>query len=220
MTKKNDLTLRNIIVVVITFFIGSFLFIAPYYKALFMGGSSSFDRPIFISIICCAIVLLLYALLNMKDQEIIRVWDIRILVWLIPFTYLSASLFNAASNYFSWFSVNVHIFYAVAFLIGIYLANNNKATRAVEILLYLSAYSVVIHGLLNWFGQLNYQEAILGYRLSGVFQYPNAYAAFLVGIYFATLNKIMNLQSWKRYLPYTLMLVPILISLLFTLSRG
>ncbi len=186
---------------------------------MFLGGSFTFDKPIYISLIVASLILLIVTFYSMKNLSVIKFKDLIVWVWIIPLTFV-ISAFWGVSKYFSLYSVYLQIFYAILFVAGVLIAQNLKYLKIVELTLYVSGYFIVIHGFLNWFGNVNYTDAIFGYRLAGVFQYPNAYAAFLIGLFFITINQIIKLKEWKKYISYSLMLVPVMLSMLFTLSRG
>jgi O-antigen ligase len=70
----------------------------------------------------------------------------------------------------------------------------------------------------------HYIDAVMtdsnGLRLTSVFQYANTYAAFLMAFLFAAVFCLMKSKTWYGKAVHGFMLVPILVSLFLTLSRG
>ncbi|WP_025699774.1 O-antigen ligase family protein, partial [Paenibacillus durus] len=104
------------------------------------------------------------------------------------------------------------------------------------------AYLIVWFGLLNWLGAWNvaggligwfsntvrggkYLDAVLndtnlGPRLTSIFQYPNTYAGFLMAFLLVAIFALIRSKKVYGALINGFMLVPIIVSLLLTLSRG
>lgn len=59
-----------------------------------------------------------------------------------------------------------------------------------------------------------------GLRLTSIFQYANTYAAFLMAFLFVAVYALARSKKWYGTLTHSFMLVPIIVSLLLTLSRG
>jgi hypothetical protein len=178
---------KSIIFWLIMAFVVLFMFIAPFYKGLFNGGSWTFEGPIYWSVMWSSIVLLLISIYFFKHWILEDTRDVlSILIWLIPLSYLISS-WNAASYHSAINGVYIHVMYAVFFLIGLYFTRSKLGFSIVQYSIVGSGYMLVIYGFLNWFGNVEYKDAILGNRLSNVFQYPNTYAAYLIALLFATL---------------------------------
>ena len=127
------------------------------------------------------------------------------------------------------------------FIIGLYVLRDKLGNRIIQNTIMTIAYLIVGFGLLHWFGQgktagaiakwfsntvLNgtYTHAVMtdtnGLRLTSVFQYANTYAAFLMAFLFAAVFFVTTSRKWYGQAFHSFMLVPIIISLLLTLSRG
>ncbi|RED84041.1 O-antigen ligase family protein [Cohnella phaseoli] len=184
-----------------------------------MGGSYTFDKPIYISLIGLSLALILQSWIAFRDAETISIKDPIVWIWLIPVTFIISAI-NGVSTYSSIYSIYIHVFYVIFFGAGCLIAKSKNTLNVLEQTLIISGYIVVLHGFLNWFGFVQYKDAIFGYRLAGAFQYPNAYAAFLIGFLFISITQILRSRSWKIYVLHSLMLVPIMLSIIFTLSRG
>ncbi len=217
--RKNSAKQGSYLLLVILGIVTLFLFIAPYSRGLFTGGDYTFDKPIYIALIGLSLALILQCWIALREAKTISFKNPTVWIWLVPVTF-AISAFNGVSKYSSIYSIYIHVFYVILFGAGYWIAQNKKILRVLEQTLIISGYLIVLHGFLNWFGLVQYKDAILGYRLAGAFQYPNAYAALLVGLLFVSITQILRSQSWKIYLPHSVMLIPIMLSIIFTLSRG
>lgn len=218
-----------------------FLTWTPFQTALFNGQMLVFEKPIFwAAILACLLILLWiahsYKSIQLKDQ---RDW-LAVGVLLLPATYI-LSLISAASHVLAMNMVIINCIYAIMFIIGLYVLRENLGNRIIQITIMTVSYLIVGFGLLNWFGQgkmagaiakwfsntvLNgtYTHAVMtdsnGLRLTSVFQYANTYAAFLMAFLFAAVFFITTSRKWYGQAFHSFMLVPIIVSLLLTLSRG
>lgn len=214
---------------------------SPFQVALFNGLSLQFEHPIFwASAIACVILLVwianYYKRIKLEDQQDwMAVW-----VLLLPITYV-LSLFGAASHSLAINMVIIQSTYAIMFIVGLFLLRDKLANKVIQIAIMTIAYIIVGFGLLNWFGQgklagklvgwfsngiLNgiYTHAVMsdsnGLRLTSVFQYANTYAAFLMAFLFAAVFFLIKSRKWYGQVIHAFMLVPIIVSILLTLSRG
>ncbi|WP_339220238.1 O-antigen ligase family protein [Paenibacillus sp. FSL W7-1332] len=222
---------------------GIILFLAwtPFQTALFNGQMLVFEKPIFWAAILACLLLFLwiahsYKSIRFKDQ---KDW-LAVGVFLLPLTYI-LSLISAASHVLAMNMVIINCIYAIMFIIGLYVLRENLGNRMIQITIMTVSYLIVGFGLLNWFGQgktagaiakwfsntvLNgtYTHAVMtdsnGLRLTSVFQYANTYAAFLMAFLFAAVFFITTSRKWYGQAFHSFMLVPIIVSLLLTLSRG
>ncbi|OIB03086.1 polymerase [Paenibacillus sp. LC231] len=222
---------------------GIILFLAwtPFQTALFNGQMLVFEKPIFWAAILACLLLFLwiahsYKSIQLKDQ---KDW-LAVGVLLLPLTYI-LSLISAASHVLAMNMVIINCIYAIMFIIGLYVLRENLGNRMIQITIMTVSYLIVGFGLLNWFGQgktagaiakwfsntvLNgtYTHAVMtdsnGLRLTSVFQYANTYAAFLMAFLFAAVFFVTTSRKWHSQAFHSFMLVPIIVSLLLTLSRG
>ncbi|UNK18022.1 O-antigen ligase family protein [Paenibacillus sp. N3/727] len=218
-----------------------FLAWAPFQTALFNGQMLEFEKPIFQAAAAACVLLFLWIAkyfksIRLDDQ---RDWLI-VGVLLLPLSYV-ISLLGAASHYLAMNMVIVQCIYAIMFIIAVYLLRDKMSNRVIQTTIMTVAYAIVVFGLLHWFGQgktagaivnwfsktvLNgiYTNAVMvdsnGLRLTSVFQYANTYAAFLMAFLFAAIFYITTSRKWYIQAFHSFMLVPIIVSLLLTLSRG
>lgn len=223
--------------------IGLILFLvwAPFQAGLFNGLVLDFEKPIYWAVLIGGLLMLgwvtaFFKNLKLEDQ---RDWA-ALFVLLIPITYIIA-LISAASQYFATNMVLIQSLYAFMFIIGLHLLQNRKANQVIDATIITVAYMIVLFGLFNWLGQGRTVSAIVGWftgtvvngqytqavwvdaigpRLTSVFQYPNTYAAFLMAFFFVAVFAITRSKKWYGQAFHGFMLVPIVLSLLLTLSRG
>ncbi|MFC5700861.1 O-antigen ligase family protein [Cohnella faecalis] len=218
-----------------------FLFWAPFQRALFNGNDSTFERPIYQSIVCASLILFGLALLLLSK------WKLRseqgwlsVGFWLIPAAYL-LSLANAASQLSALNALYSQFLYGSMFLIGLYVIKDGLGNRIFQSAILASGYFIVLFGLFHWLGngeaisslvgwftpfveQGVYKDAVMtdsnGLRLASVFQYANTYAAFLIALLLCALFFTIKSSGWKSASLHAVWVVPILVSFWLTLSRG
>ncbi|MEK5140641.1 O-antigen ligase family protein [Paenibacillus sp. FSL M7-0134] len=223
--------------------VGMILFLAwaPFQAALFNGQMLDFEKPLYWALIISMILLILgivtyYKKFKLEDQ---RDW-LAVLVILLPLTFV-LSLISAASHYLAMNMVVVQCIYASFFIITLYALRDRLSNQIIQTAIMTVAYIIIGFGLLNWFGQWvlagrlvdwfssmvsgnRYVDAIKvdtnGPRLTSVFQYANTYAAFLMAFLFAAIFCLMKSKTWYGKATHAFMLVPIMVSLFLTLSRG
>ncbi|MFM9280000.1 O-antigen ligase family protein [Paenibacillus jiagnxiensis] len=225
-----------LIVGIMLFFIWS-----PFQAALFNGQMLDFEKPVYWALTITSILLIVailsyYKKFRLEEQ---RDW-LAVLVVLLPLTYV-LSLISAASHYLAMNMVIVQCIYAAMFIISLYLLQERLGNSIIQATIMTVAYLIIGFGFINWFGQWvlagklvdwfssavyqnRYTSAVMtdtnGLRLTSVFQYANTYAAFLMAFFFAAIFSLMKSKTWFGRLAHGFMLVPILVSLFLTLSRG
>ncbi|MEC0183429.1 O-antigen ligase family protein [Paenibacillus peoriae] len=223
--------------------VGMILFLAwaPFQAALFNGQMFDFEKPQYWALIISTILLILgivtyYKKFKLEDQ---RDW-LAVLVMLLPLTYV-LSMISAASHYLAMNMIVVQCIYASLFIITLYALRDRLSNQIIQTAIMTVAYLIIGFGFINWFGQWvlagrlvgwfssrvfnnRYIDAVMtdsnGLRLTSVFQYANTYAAFLMAFLFAAVFCLMKSKTWYGKATHAFMLVPILVSLFLTLSRG
>ncbi|PAD71895.1 O-antigen ligase family protein [Paenibacillus campinasensis] len=222
---------------------GIILFLAwtPFQTALFNGFQLDFEKPIFWTAILSCLLLFLWIAQYYKRFQLTEQRDwLAVGVLLLPLTYI-ISMISAASQTQAANMVLINCIYAIIFIIGLYVLRDALGNRMIQGAIMAIAYLIVGFGLLHWFGQgesagaiakwfsntvLNgiYTHAVMtdsnGLRLTSVFQYANTYAAFLMAFLFAAVFFVTTSRKWYSQAFHSFMLVPIIVSLLLTLSRG
>lgn len=210
----------NMVFWIVMCFLGLYMLIAPYYRGLFNAHVFTFEGPIYGAVIAgtTAFGLVIYYL--MRNWEINSHRDVlAIIVWFIPLTYWISS-FGAASSHLAANEVMVKFLWAIFFMIGAFFTDSGKKSLVFQSIFVICGYLLVTFGFLVWFGQVYFEEAVLNGRLSNAFQYPNAYAAVLIGLVFANIIYAHRLSNLYAKMAVNAMLVPLVLSFMLTLSRG
>jgi len=146
-----------------------------------------------------------------------------LLVWLIPLSYLIA-VFQGVSVFLSLQGFYLSLMYAAMFLFGFSLSNNRYGRDIMANGILLSGYVIVMFGLFAWLGYFNIHGVVdlsgVEPRLTSVFTYANTYAGFLVAIIIGSIYISASSAKWWVTWAHSLFLVPSILSLLLTLSRG
>lgn len=200
-----------------------FLIKAPFDTALFNGYTIQYEGPLYSFLVLFGIAMVILCIHHFFDYSLAQAKDfLSLFVWLIPLTFLISS-FQAASPHYAKGMMYLHIMYAGIFIIGIQLARQKIGAQTIQLAITISGYIVVFYGFLNMFGNTYFKDAVMldqGFRLTSVFQYANAYAAFLMAIMLCCLHYISTSRKWYYSSLHAFMLVPIVISFWLTLSRG
>ena len=225
---------------IVTLFL--FLIWSPFQFGLFNAQDTYFEKPIYWSILITSILAFLTAgiLLKMKKRNHDQSDMLTLFVFLLPLTY-GVSAFFAASSYLAVNAIFIMLTYVIFFALTKLTTGEEKINRIIQITLTGSAYVIVWFGLMNWLGngklavaligwfsRLNpdgvYEQAIWvdanGPRLASVFQYPNTYAAYLMAFLFVAVFYLTTTRKAVRHTVHGFMLVPIILSILLTLSRS
>ena len=88
--------------------------------------------------------------------------------------------------------------YLGMFLAGKYLAGNEESNRLVRNAIVVSGIVAAMVGLLAAAGVLSYKDAVVGGRIFGSFQYPNALAAYEMFVSFFAVHAWFETQSSAR----------------------
>ncbi|MFC3750523.1 O-antigen ligase family protein [Paenibacillus sp. GCM10012306] len=218
-----------------------FLFWTPFQVGLFNGQAVDFEKPIYVSALLGVLLLLIWVGLDFKKFKLDEQRDlVSVAVLLLPITY-ALSLFVAVSHYMAMNMFFIQSMYAAVFIIALYLLKQKQVNVVIENAVLTIAYLIVGFGLLNWLGGGKlagslvgwfsntvrngiYLDAVMtdsnGLRLTSIFQYANTYAAFLMAFLFVAVFALVRSRKWYGILTHSFMLVPIIVSLLLTLSRG
>lgn len=221
-------------------FVILFMFWAPFQKGLFNGNTFDFERPIYSSFVWGFIILFIASLFLFYNWKLKDHSDIlSILVWFLPITFILAKI-NEASHYYATNMVYIMMLYAIFFILGIYLSKSSLGNRILTYCIMISGYVIVWFGMINWLGykefaakliqwftdvpNLEYKDAVMmasnELRLTSTFQYANSYAALLIALLLAAAYLIVSNRKPLSIAIHAFMLVPMILSLLLTLSRG
>jgi hypothetical protein len=218
-----------------------FLCWAPFQVGLFNGQQLDFEKPIYVSSLLSGLLLLVCLGLYYKKFKIDEQRDlVASASILLPLTY-ALSLFVAVSHYTSMNMLFIQSMYVAVFIIAFYLLKQKQVNVVIQNAIMAIAYFIVGFGLLNWLGSSKLAGALVGWfsntvrndiyldavmtdsnglRLTSIFQYANTYAAFLMAFLFVAIFALIRSKKWYGTLTHGFMLVPIIVSILLTLSRG
>jgi hypothetical protein len=213
----------------------------PFQIGLFNGQLLDFEKPLYISVLISDLMLLIWIGLEFNKFKLTEHRDmVTVAVALLPITYI-LSLFVAASHYLAMNMIFIQSMYAIIFIIALYLLKQRQLNVIIQNAILVIAYFIVAFGLLNWLGSWKFAGDLVGWftntvhegkyvnavmtdsnglRLTSIFQYANTYAAFLMAFLFVTLFALIRSRKWYGQLMHGFMLVPIIVSILLTLSRG
>ncbi|WP_179136115.1 O-antigen ligase [Paenibacillus sp. 32352] len=213
-------------------FVTAYLLFVPYLTGLFLSAriegdpksNIAYEVPIQGTLLLASFILLLIAIYAVKYRVQWRDHSLSLgLAWLMPISAV-LSYIQAVSVHYAFLLIQVQVFYAMMFLLGLVITMHASGRRWLPQILVVSTYIVTIYGLLNLFGNAQYQAAVVveayGLRLNNIFQYPNANAGFLLVVIACAAYGAVTSRSRAMSLTHALMLVPALLSLLLTLSRG
>ncbi|AFH65139.1 O-antigen ligase family protein [Paenibacillus caseinilyticus] len=213
-----------------------FLAAVPYGRALFLHAryehkpeeSLAFNSPLFSSYILVYLALGAAALLlffqerrgGRQDAALLLIWCTP-LVYLIPGLLPGTSPVSSYMYYQTWYAQMVS---AAFFVFGLLLSREESVNRLLRHGIVLGGYAVVIYGLLAWYGLVQEHGLIIsdanGIRLASVFTYANSYAAYLMAVLLGSLFLSVRTSSTAAAALHAFFLVPALLSLALTLSRG
>lgn len=218
-----------------------FLVWAPFQVGLFNGQQIDFEKPIYLSSLLSSLLLLGWVCLYFTKFKLEGQRDLlAVASLLLPATY-ALSLIGAASRYMAMNLLFVQSMYAAVFIIALYLLQQKQLNVVIQNAILAIAYVIVGFGLLNWLGSWKFAGGMVGWfsntvrngkyldavmtdsnglRLTSIFQYANTYAAFLMAFLFVAVFALVRSKKWYGTLTHSFMLVPIIVSLLLTLSRG
>lgn len=223
--------------------VGFILFLcwAPFQVGLFNGQQLDFEKPIYVSALLSSLLLLVCLGLYYKKFKLDEQRDlVASASILLPLTY-ALSLFVAVSHYMAMNMLFIQSMYVAVFIIAFYLMKQKQVNVVIQNAILAIAYFIVGFGLLNWLGSSKLAGALVGWfsntvrndiyldavmtdsnglRLTSIFQYANTYAAFLMAFLFVAIFALIRSKKWYGTLTHGFMLVPIIVSMLLTLSRG
>ncbi|MEK3675525.1 O-antigen ligase family protein [Paenibacillus sp. FSL R10-2771] len=243
---KNAVQLRNvekissyIWALVVAFIV--FLAWTPFQVGLFNGQQIDFEKPIYVSSLLSSLMLLVWIGLYFMKFKLEEQRDLLVVAsLLLPVTY-ALSLIVAASHYMAMNLLFIQSMYIAIFIIALYLLQQKQLNVVIQNAILAIAYFIVGFGLLNWLGNWKFAGSLVGWfsntvkagkyldavmtdanglRLTSIFQYANTYAAFLMAFLFVAVFALVRSKKWYGTVTHGFMLVPIIVSLLLTLSRG
>ncbi|EFM09144.1 O-antigen polymerase [Paenibacillus curdlanolyticus YK9] len=211
---------------VIALLLGLWFIIFPYQTGLFNALLFNFENSILQAALYLVILLLgtsIVAVMQRKQTEASTLGVVAA-VWVIPLCYVISS-FGAVSSYYAHWMILINALAAAMFFIAVIGSRHAIGRNMIEWSIVASGYIIVAWGLLNAFGIAYSRDALWEaqpgqYRLTSVFQYSNTYAALLIALFLVALYYSTHAANryWRAL--HALMLVPIFVSFMLTLSRA
>lgn len=211
---KLKLSLQKSLEILVVSLICALLIIAPFFRGLYFRGD--YLR----SIACVGAIFVLYIILKVirRDNQFFNSY-LDLLILLLPIVYgisffFAVNMKNALDvllKYISYFMV----YKLVSDCCG--KENRNKYLTAAVI---LSAFIVSLTGLLAMAGKLDIKGAVMGGRIYGLYQYPNATASAIGAGILITVGQLINEKKMPLVLLYQVLLSTMLAGFLLTLSLG
>lgn len=206
-----------------------FIVLAPFYNALYYSTNYLFEMPVFAWLLVLAVPCLIGGALLYAKRDQGTKNDVIVIgaALLIPASALLSHFFSEAS-YASYASFLIRLMAALLFITAYIWSRSKLFAEFLLIVLMGSGYLLVLHGFLNIAGIVQFKDAILlsgpiddlELRLNSVFQYANAYAAYLIALLLGSLYVIVHTSNKALRGAIAFMLVPIALSLLLTGSKG
>ncbi|MEK0313650.1 O-antigen ligase family protein [Cohnella sp. 56] len=206
------------------------LFIAVFKNGIFIGiglhnpNQYQFESSVLLTLITTAFVAV-WILAQIGNQEF--KWTrsnlkIGAAALLIPLVYLISSA-QAFSPYMAKYGILVHLAMFLFFAAGTFWSRSSSLTRQLPFVFLIFGYIIVFFGFLTMFGNAYLLDSLTsqdGIRITSVFQYANAYAVLLLIMWIVMLIEINRTSRRGIQLLHGIMLVPVCVSFLLTLSRG
>jgi O-antigen ligase len=204
--------------------IGVFLFVWLFQTALFYGYTAQYEYALNSAAFWAGIMLFVLSIYNAYHWKLTEASDaLGLWIWTIPLAYIISS-FHAVSSHYASSMIMLNVMYTIFFVLAVAFAKNRLGARLIQNGIVFAGYAAVFYCYMNMFGNAYYMDAVMisdqGLRLTSVFQYANAYAAYLLAILLSALWLLMNERRWYVVLIHAVMVVPLLVSFLLTLSRG
>ncbi|RAV22494.1 O-antigen ligase family protein [Paenibacillus contaminans] len=204
--------------------IAIFLATQPFQVALFNGGAWNYEAPINRAVVWAAFLLVAVSVRMFSAWRFTDSRDLTaVAIWIVPLFYM-ISMTQAASAHYAGQMALISTVYAAFYTAGNVLAREKTGAAVLQQAIVISGYLIVGYGFVYLFGNDFFRDAVMlegsGLRLTSVFQYANAYVAFLMAILVACLFLTISARKWYWISLHAFMLVPILTSFWLTQSRG
>ncbi|MWC27310.1 O-antigen ligase family protein [Paenibacillus sp. MMS18-CY102] len=211
---------------IVALLLGLWFLIFPYKTGLFNAMLFSFENSILRASLYLVLLLLgvsAVAIAKRNEADSSATW-IATSVWVIPLCYVLSS-FSAVSAYYSHWMILINGLAAAFFFIAVIGTRHALGRSILEWSIVASGYIIVAWGMLNAFGLAYSRDALWQaqpgqFRLASVFQYSNTYAALLIALFLVALYYSTHVKNLYWRALHAIMLVPIFISFMLTLSRA
>lgn len=205
-----------------------FVIMAPFNFGFFNGAGLHansqyyFERPFFYGVAVSVAALALAGYQIFKKGVLERRHLLALVGAVIPLLYYISSI-QAESPYLSSISVYLYLLLYGFFVLGVMLTEYRAVLRRFLYVYLVVGSLIVVYSFSYMMGNRYKMDALFytdSVRLASIFTYPNAYAAFLLTLIIINLHFLIKTTRRWEMLLYSFLLVPIVASLLLTLSRG
>ncbi|MBB6670616.1 O-antigen ligase family protein [Cohnella nanjingensis] len=209
--------------------IGVFLLIALFNNGTFEGNGifqlsqMQFERPVLLTLLLMFFVAVWVAIHFLNKRFVLQHRTVYVAgAILLPFIYLVSSI-QGVSRYLSGYGVLISLMLFILFAAGAYLIDYKRIIQFLPVVFMIFGYLIVLYGFLNLFGNVYLLDSLSaqdGVRTTSIFQYANAFAVLLLVMWVNAIIQISQTSRMAMKIVHGLMIVPILVSFLLTLSRG
>ncbi|WP_138419868.1 O-antigen ligase family protein [Aquibacillus sediminis] len=199
---------KNIVLYILFSLVSLTYIISPYSKGLF------FDTHFIWWSLVILVSTLIWVLINQDFQYKYAY------IFIFPLLY-ALSVFTAESPNDTIHEVIRWSTYASMLYLLIDAKRLPFVKTALPYIFYLTGTWIAVFGILSKWGVVEFQDSFLGSRMSSVIQYPNTFAAITAAfLLFGLIQLTKSKLSWYDGIIYAIPLVPLLIGVVFSSSRG
>lgn len=197
----------------VTFLILAVMFIiTPYYRGLF------FDEDFYIWELAIHILFIVYLLARILTKQELNILSFIVFIWPLMYFisfFVAESPFAALQQVFRWMT------YAMFFVLIYETAKDKLVRQMLPYVFYITITWIAVFGLIALWGYTDFTDAILGGRVTGVFQYPNTFATIIaMGWLFGLIWMTRKEMPWWQVIIFALPLVMFGVDFLYSYSRG
>lgn len=188
-------------------------FFSPYQRGLF------FDFDLYMIEGVIGLVFIGYSIwiLTRDDKHDVSIY---LIIFCIPLLYL-VSIFGAESPKFAMDNLFRWLLYASFFICLIWVRMEENYRASLPHVFHLTGLYIVTYAMFGLWGWVEFQDLLLGTRLTGFFQYANTFAAVMAAFWLYSLIVLTRKQlSVSQSIYFALPLVAYGASILLSDSRG
>ncbi len=195
--------------------ISVFIIVIPFYRGLYFR-ENYIPAIIFISLLYSAHMV--YKLIH-KDYKIIDTY-MDVAVILIPIAYLISFFFGVNAKD-GLDAVLIYSSYFMIYRIASDLSRNDEKIKNMLLnVIIASTFITAITSILAASGLISLNGVIVGNRIYGLYQYTNTTASVLTVGIILSINSLINTMDIRLKLIYQVVLITLLSTFIFILSRG
>jgi len=201
-----------------------FFLISPFVGGAVNGHELFLEPYLHMSFIFAAIVSIILSIFLFQRSELVTRTDpVPWLVWLLPICYIISSM-SAVATQDAIHSIQIQVFNVVLFLVGYTVSKRKNSLRPLITVLLSSGYLLIFVTMSEWLGTHLINNSVVysigDYRIFSALLYPNSYAALMIAFFFVTSYVAVSTESRSFMVLSSFLVVPSLLSLILTYSRG